>query len=90
MKSEMVCMACLLAFASSAGAIEPGPSSPQQKQTETWLQLQPSGQAASPVSQTNTPTERDLSLQRWLNSYSHEIPDFYDQDKGGKVSSGSN
>jgi hypothetical protein len=90
MKAEVVCMACLFSLASSAWAIDPGPSSPQQKQTETWLQLQPSGQSATPTPQINTPAERDLSLQRWLNSYSHEIPDFYDQDKGGKVSSGSN
>ena len=86
MKREIICVACLLSFANVAWAIEPGPSSKQQKQTEAWLQLQPSAKAASPIPQTATPAERDLSLQRWLNSYSHEIPEFFDQDKGGKIS----
>ncbi|NBB13247.1 DUF3613 domain-containing protein, partial [Pseudomonas sp. SLFW] len=39
------------------------------------------------------PIERDLTMQRWLNTYQHPIPDFYDQKKGGSVSgssSGSN
>jgi hypothetical protein len=89
MKPEVVFMACLLTVAGNACAIDPGPSSVKQKDTEAWLQLQPSGKAASPVPQTITPAERDLSLQRWLNSYSHEIPDFYDQDKGGKMSTGN-
>ena len=85
MKRELVCIA-VLSLASGAWAIEPGPSSKQQKQTEAWLQLQPSAKAASPTPQTATPAERDLSLQRWLNSYNHEIPEFFDQEKGGKIS----
>jgi hypothetical protein len=28
-------------------------------------------------------------MQRWLDSYQHPIPDFYEQKKGGNVSSGS-
>uniref|UniRef100_UPI0015D8DFA2 DUF3613 domain-containing protein n=1 Tax=Staphylococcus haemolyticus TaxID=1283 RepID=UPI0015D8DFA2 len=35
-------------------AIGPGPSSPQQKQTEGWLQLQVSGERASPIRQKAT------------------------------------
>jgi hypothetical protein len=85
MKRLTVCIA-LLGLAANAWAIDPGPSSKQQQQTEAWLQLQPSAKAASPIPQTATPAERDLSLQRWLNSYSHEIPEFYDQEKGGKIS----
>jgi len=85
MKREIVCIT-LLGLAANAWAIDPGPSSEPQQQTETWLQLQPSAKAASPIPQTATPAERDLSLQRWLNSYSHEIPEFFDQDKGGKIS----
>ncbi len=90
MKREILCVACLLGGSTGAWAIEPGPSSSQQKQTEAWLQLQPQGQAASTHPQNSTSAEKDLSLQRWLKSYSHEIPDFFDQDKGGKVSSGGN
>lgn len=77
-----------MVIAGAAAAIEPGPSSPSQKQTEAWLQLQASGKAASSVPQPSSPIERDLSMQRWLNSYQHPIPDFYEQKKGGNVSSG--
>ncbi|KFE51910.1 DUF3613 domain-containing protein [Pseudomonas syringae] len=85
MKRKVVFIA-LLSLAANAWAIDSGPSSKQQQQTETWLQLQPSAKAASPIPQTATPAERDLSLQRWLNSYSHEIPEFFEQEKGGKIS----
>jgi hypothetical protein len=85
MKRGIYCLACLLGLSASAWAIEPGPSSAQQKQTEAWLQLQPKGLAASPVPQTTTPTEKDLALQRWINSYSHPIPDSFDQKKAGSV-----
>jgi len=90
MKREIFSVVCLLGWSAGTWAIDPGPSSAQQKQTEAWLQLQPQGLAASANPQTSTPAEKDLSLQRWLKSYSHEIPDFFDQDKGGKVSSGGN
>jgi hypothetical protein len=79
----------LFLLSGAAWAIEPGPSSPSQKQTEAWLQLQASGKAASNVPQPSSPIERDLSMQRWLDSYQHPIPDFYEQKKGGNVSSGS-
>ncbi|MBT1269358.1 DUF3613 domain-containing protein [Pseudomonas sp. D8002] len=71
-------------------AIEPGPSSPQQKQTEGWLQLQVSGERASSTPQKATPAERDLAMQRLLDSYKHTIPEYYDQKLGGNTPSGSN
>jgi hypothetical protein len=80
---------CLLAASGLALAIEPGPASDTQQQTDAWLQLQASGKAASANPQPSTPIERDLSLQRWLNSYQHPIPDFYEQKKGGSASGGS-
>ncbi|MFH6568198.1 MULTISPECIES: DUF3613 domain-containing protein [Pseudomonas] len=64
-------------------AIEPGPAAKNQQQTENWLQLQISGQAQSPIRQVATPAERELSLQRWLDSYKHPIPEYYKQDEGG-------
>ena len=67
-------------------AIEPGPTPKTQQETENWLQLQLSGSAQSPVRQTATPAERELSLQRWLDSYKHEIPEYYGQKEGGKAS----
>ncbi|GAB7532598.1 DUF3613 domain-containing protein [Pseudomonas sp. 3A(2025)] len=77
-----------LGFCGAAWAIEPGPSAPTQAQTEAWLQLQVRGDAASKVVQTPTPSEQEQSLQRWLDSYKHPIPEFYDQESGGKMGSG--
>ncbi|WP_017527860.1 DUF3613 domain-containing protein [Pseudomonas fluorescens] len=73
----------------TAMAIEPGPSSPQQAQTEHWLQLQVSGQLASSTPQKATPAEREGALQRLLDSYKHPIPEHYDQKQGGNAASGS-
>lgn len=83
----IVCMACL---STSAWAIEPGPSSKEQKGTEQWLVLQSRGVVASPKLQTASATERDLAMQRWLNSFLYPIPEFFDQDAGGDATSGSN
>ena len=69
-----------------AFAIGPGPVSRAQQDTENWLQLQVSGSVQSPIRQTATPAERELSLQRWLDSYKHEIPEYYGQKEGGKAS----
>jgi len=68
-----------------AWAIEPGPSPSPQKETEQWLELQVSGRAQSPAPQVVTPPERERSLQRWLDSYTHPIPEYYKQDEGGKA-----
>ena len=73
----------LLALPLTANALD-GPASPQQQETEGWLKLQISRQAASHTPQTSTATERELSMQRWLKSYQHEIPEFFDQDAGGR------
>ncbi|MFJ3483651.1 DUF3613 domain-containing protein [Pseudomonas sp. NPDC090202] len=89
MKSVLLTGLCLAGLSGAAMAIDPGPSSPTQQQTEAWLQLQASGKAASPIPQAASPIERDLSMQRWLNSYQHPIPDFFEQKKGGNISSGS-
>ncbi|WP_249678012.1 DUF3613 domain-containing protein [Pseudomonas abieticivorans] len=77
----------LLLLSAGAWAIEPGPSSKPQQGTEQWLQLQSSQRAASRTPQAATATERELAMQRWLESYQHKIPDFFDQAKsGGKIS----
>jgi hypothetical protein len=78
----------LLTLPLTTHALE-GPSSAQQQETEGWLQLQSSNKAASQKPQTSTATERELSMQRWLKSYEHEIPQFFDQYGSGKVDSGS-
>ncbi|EPA95090.1 DUF3613 domain-containing protein [Pseudomonas umsongensis] len=79
----------LLALPLAAHAIDAGPASPQQQETEGWLQLQSSNTAASTKPQTASAAERELAMQRWLKSFQHEIPEFFDQDAGGSVNSGS-
>lgn len=80
-----LCYLTLLTLPLSAPAIDAGPASAQQQETEGWLLLQSRNKAASPTPQTATATERDLAMQRWLKKYKYEIPDFYDPDAGGKV-----
>jgi hypothetical protein len=74
----------------TALAIEPGPSSVYQRQTEGWLQLQVNGQLATSTPQKASPAEREQALQRLIDSYKHPIPEYYDQKQGGAASSGSN
>ncbi|WP_339486726.1 DUF3613 domain-containing protein [Pseudomonas sp. EL_65y_Pfl2_R95] len=62
---------------------------PQLSKTESWLAIQRDGRAASVTLQTATPAERELAYQRWLDSFSHPIPDFYEQETGGKMTTGS-
>lgn len=54
--------------------------------TENWLKLQREGQAASPHSQSMTLAEQEKIMARWLNSYEHPLPDFFEQDIGGSLS----
>ncbi|UQY36735.1 DUF3613 domain-containing protein [Pseudomonas fulva] len=56
-----------------------------QTQTAHWLRLQREGQLASPHPQVSTPAERELALQRWLDSHKHPIPEFFEQDVGGEL-----
>lgn len=88
MKRRILGCLCLLGLSGSAWSLDTGPASAQQQETEAWLQLQTRGAVASPIIQVSTPTERDRSFQRWLDTYKHEIPDFYEQERGGKISSG--
>ncbi|MBA6115579.1 DUF3613 domain-containing protein [Pseudomonas putida] len=48
-----------------------------QTATEALLQVQASGEQASNRLQVQTARERDLSMQRWLESYKYAIPDFF-------------
>lgn len=82
-----LCYLPLLTLPLSAHAIDTGPASAQQQETEGWLLLQSRNKAASPKPQSATATERELAMQRWLKKYQYEIPDFYDPDAGGKIES---
>ena len=80
-----LCYLTLLSLPLSALAIDAGPASAQQQETEGWLVLQSRNKAASAKPQPATATERELAMQRWLKKYKYEIPDFYDPDAGGKI-----
>ena len=80
-----VCCLTLLSLPLAAQAIDAGPASAQQQETQGWLVLQSCKQATSPKPQSATVAERELAMQRWLKKYKYEIPDFYDPDAGGKI-----
>ncbi|WP_194791706.1 DUF3613 domain-containing protein [Pseudomonas sp. UFMG81] len=75
-------MACL-AMPLLAQAQEPR----AETATEALLRVQASNRQASPVLQQQTDKERDQSMQRWLDTYKYEIPDFY---RWTKISSSNN
>jgi len=77
MKPNLLSCLGLLLLPLAAQAIEPGPASEQQQDTEIWLLLQSRGQVASPIPQMAKPAERELSLQRLLDSYKYPIPEYY-------------
>lgn len=82
MKYRSLASLTLLALPLATQAIEPGPSSPYQAHTEHWLNLQVSGQIASPTPQSATATERESALRRLLES-THPIPEFYEAQGEG-------
>ncbi|MFA5496513.1 MAG: DUF3613 domain-containing protein [Porticoccaceae bacterium] len=62
-------------------AVPPAPAvTAPVSQTELWLQVQAAGRAASNQVQQATPTERELSFQRLLESYKHPIPESFDRE----------
>jgi hypothetical protein len=86
MKLNILCYVGLLSLPLTAVAIDSGPNSPYQQETENWLLLQNHNAVASRTQQTATPAERNLTLQRWLDSYKDAIPDLYEQKAGGSMS----
>lgn len=69
----------------SANNVTPTSSADIGAATEAWLSAQSSGHLASPNLQRSTLEERELANQRLLDSYRHPIPDFFDEDVGGKL-----
>ncbi|MDD0988465.1 DUF3613 domain-containing protein [Pseudomonas shahriarae] len=89
MKFHYLASLTLLALPLTAMAIEPGPSSKAQQETENWLGLQVNGQAASPTVQRATPAERELAMQRLLESKRYAIPEKFGEGSEGGSSGGS-
>ena len=89
MKIHYLAGLAVLTLPLMASAIEAGPSSPRQAETENWMALQLSGRAASANPQKTTLAEREQALKRWLDSNKHPIPEFFDQKVGGSAQGGS-
>ena len=89
MKFHYLASLTLLALPLSVQAIEPGPSSKAQQETENWLGLQPSGQDASSTVQRATPAERELAIDRLLQSKKFAIPEKFNEDGESASSGGS-
>ncbi|PRA30645.1 DUF3613 domain-containing protein [Pseudomonas poae] len=79
---------CLALLPLAASAIEPGPSSPQQAETENWMALQLNGRAASSNPQKTSAAEREQALKRWLDSNKYPIPEYYKSESGSGSGSG--
>lgn len=88
MKLKPIAHLLLAALPLTALAIEPGPSSVYQRQTEGWLQMQIKGQLATTTPQKASPAEREQAMQRLIESYKHPIPEYFDQKQGGAASTG--
>jgi len=87
MKTKQLLIVCIACLSTSAWAIEPGPSSAAQHGTESWMQLQIRGVVASTNLQTASAAEREMAMQRWLNSFNYPIPEFFEQKSGGEITS---
>jgi len=90
MKLKTLAHLLLATLPLTALAIEPGPSSVYQRQTEGWLQMQIKGQLATSTPQKASPAEREQAMQRLIASYKHPITAYFDQKQGGTAPSGSN
>lgn len=67
---------CPLALQAAEPRPQPGTSAYDQAEIDHWMELQRSGQVASANKQSATPAERDRAYQRYLKSYTREIPEY--------------
>lgn len=77
MKRAMLLMtlASLPLLGQAAGDVQPK----AETETDTWLALQRSGQVASQHPQSASAAERERSFERWLKSFEHPIPMFFEE-----------
>lgn len=69
-------------FAVSSFAVVAEPAQPlpkQGEQTRQWLELQKNGHAASPHQQTLPGPAAAQIYERYLNSFSHPIPEYFSE-----------
>ena len=80
-----------LAGLASAGGNAPAPTPAYEigQETRTWLELQRSGRAAGRPHPLSAEAA-NLSYQRYLQSFTHPIPEFYrEPDEGFSIDGGS-
>ncbi|WEK31859.1 MAG: DUF3613 domain-containing protein [Candidatus Pseudomonas phytovorans] len=70
-------LACCVGSATLQAEESPRHAPLDETATERLLRVQSSGEQASRRLQVQTARERDQSMQRWLDTYKYEIPDFY-------------
>ncbi|RII75207.1 DUF3613 domain-containing protein [Pseudomonas monteilii] len=70
-------LACCVGSAALQAGEYPRQAPQDETATERLLRVQSSGEQASRRLQVQTARERDQSMQRWLDTYKYEIPDFY-------------
>ncbi|MBK4997223.1 DUF3613 domain-containing protein [Pseudomonas sp. S37] len=70
-------LACCMGSTALMAEQNPRPAPRDETATERLLRVQASGEQASRRLQVQTARERDQSMQRWLDTYKYEIPDFY-------------
>ncbi|HDS1745201.1 DUF3613 domain-containing protein [Pseudomonas putida] len=70
-------LACCTGITTAWAEDYPRQQPPALTATEALLRVQSSGEQASTRLQVQTARERDLSKQRWLETYKYAIPDFY-------------
>jgi hypothetical protein len=75
----------LLLAAMTAHADEPAPekatAATRELPTESWLELQRSGQAASPQAQPLSGPAMERVHQRYLKSFEHPLPPYFVHDQ---------
>ncbi|MFF7062105.1 DUF3613 domain-containing protein [Pseudomonas sp. NPDC008258] len=70
-------LACCVGSTALQAEEYPRQTAQDETATERLLRVQSSGEQASRRLQVQTARERDQSMQRWLDTYKYEIPDFY-------------
>lgn len=56
-------------------------------QADEWLQVQREGSQASSTPQRLSVAEHERAHQRWLDSFTYPIPEFFDREAGGGFTS---
>lgn len=80
MPKQLILLACLTTLLGGC-AQNPAQQPSAQTATEALLQVQSSNHQASQKLQLQTASERDQSMQRWLDTYKYAIPDVFRWEK---------